>query len=390
MALIYWNACFGDQPNYALADQAYINPPEEYASGTCRDIYGDADTKFWHTVLATPSWGVGFKFNEPVIISEWIARVPGLYWKPNALKFREYKKGFYELIGSWHTYEPPIKSIKAMGGIGTLRLPPSDDGYRLVTLASGMNASAGIPALVSPNVWNKIRAYGLTEGRLIRLHDGVPWEPMSSSWVKHFWSTKDIPRGCLVIRDPQVIEILDAVAPVLIHPFTVMEYREGKKELFDYVYATADTSEDFRGRLEMFFADYAKANDRHGRYLLAGDIVEPIWDAEYETPADLRSFDATAKSKLAVLDERIHEHMLGGDTIDRVLEALVKPGHTLADLQRISRDIGIEPTFWVTDKLKLVDSAQLLVEEALHESKLEELIEVLAVHDPSVLEDKEV
>lgn len=389
----FWRAYIGTRVletshNYALADGALVNPPEPRSSS---DEHGlDIDEGFWYTVMADPDqkWGARFHIDEPVAVSEWIARVPGLFWKPGVRQYREFQKGFYELIGPWHTYPPPTKSVRVMGGIGTLRLPPSEDGARLVTLTSGLNASAGIPALISPEVWDKIREQGPAEGRLIRLPAGVRWQPMALGWAAQFQATSDVPRGYLVIRDPDAVEVLDDIAPILIHPFSVMEYREGAKELFDFVFATADTAEDYRGRLEVFFADYAQAKDRYGRYLLAGDVVHPIWKADFNTPAELRRTDPAAGSQLALLEKRVRQHMLGDDTIECVLEALAKISHASVDLEEISRDIGIEPGRWLRGGA-LTELASQLVEAVLLQDKLEPLIETIAKRHPSILSDLE-
>jgi len=374
--------------NYALADGPLMNPPK--TRGTLNDWHLDSDEEFWLTVLQYPeqAWGTRLHIVQPVAISEWIARVPGLFWKPGVHQFREYQKGIYELIGRWRWQLPRAKSARVMGGIGTLRLPPSEDGTRLVTLTTGQNASAGIPALVSPDVWDKICCQGQAEGRVIRIPDGARWQPMSVGWAAQSQATNDIPRGYLVIRDPDGVKVLDMVAPTLIHPFSVMEYREGAKELFDYVFATADTGEAFHGRLEAFFADYAQAKDRHGRYLLAGDMVHPIWKADFNTPAELRRIDPAAGSQLALLEARVRQHMMGEDTIERVLEALAKTSRASADLQRISVDCGMEPVFWLKGGT-LAEQASQLVEEALRHARLEQLIETIAKRYPSLVTDKE-
>jgi DNA-binding transcriptional MocR family regulator len=43
-----------------------------------------------------------------------------------------------------------------------------------------------------------------------------------------------------------------------------------------------------RAALEQFFGWYASDAGRFGRYLLAGDMLNPMWDAQFDTPADLQ------------------------------------------------------------------------------------------------------
>jgi hypothetical protein len=386
-----WRAYIGTRvletsDNYALADGPLVSLPEQRSSPTRSGL--DAEEEFWHIVMADPDkwWGARFAINGPVAVSEWIARVPGLFWKPGVSQFREFQRGYYELIGPWHAYPPRLKSARVMGGIGTLRLPPSEYGNRLVTLTLGLNASAGIPALISPEVWDKLCKEGPAEGRLIAFGAGARWQAMSLGWAAQFQATSDVPRGYLMIGDPDTVEVWDEVAPVLIHPFSVMEYREGAKELFDFVFATADTGENYRGRLEVFFADYAQAKERYGRYLLAGDVVHPIWEADFNTPAELRRTDPAAGAQLTLLEARVRKHMLGDDTIEHVLDALAKSCHSSADLERVSGDCGIEPAFWLKSGSPS-ELASQLVDQALDDGKLTQLIEVLAKLYPNVLTD---
>ena len=228
-----------------------------------RDYYDDGI--FWGRVLAGPedAWGTLF-WIDIAVLSEWIARVPGLYWKPESAQFRQLSPEAVEYKSqTWVTYRPEGKSRKVMGGIGTLRFPPGQDGRRLVSLTTTCNVSAGVPALVSPEVWDR---HELREGVL--LGGRARWQPMVLGWSSYFPSTRELPRGYLIVDDPDTIEVHDPGhrAPTLIHPFTVMEYSRGAVELFDFVYAAADTGESrYRQRLERFFDSYKDRHERYGR-----------------------------------------------------------------------------------------------------------------------------
>ncbi len=313
--------------NFTRADAPLRSPPETRVSQS--DEFFDDDGLVWERILHDPegTWGLTFRFHD-LVLSEWVARVPGLYWKPGAEQLRRLSPAAIEPTPDrWTQYRPWGKSQRVvMGGIGTLRLPPAQDGTRLVTLCSSLNASAGVPALLAPAVWDKIcpRPPYQAEGKV--LSGAARWQPMAEAWASRFPSTRDIPRGYLVLDNPDAITLHEETSPTQIHPCTVMEYRSGAKELFDFVYATADTTEpSYRGKLESFFDRYKGEQERYGRYLLAGDMVNALWEAEFNSPAELRRDDPSAGSQLALLEARVREHMLGEGTIEALLEASARP-----------------------------------------------------------------
>ena len=370
--------------NYARADDPLWTRPG--GEDVDRRNYVDADEFFWHDVLRRPdeSWGSLVTFRAAAFC-EWVARVPGLFWKPESRRLRQAAEGrVEEFVDGWRAYTPEGKSEKVMGGIGTFRLPPALDGTRLVTLTTSLNASAGVPAVISPDVWDKMGQPGPREGRL--LEGQARWHPMAQGWAARFKSTRDIPRGYLVLSDPDQIEVSDSCAPVLIHPFTVMEYRSGTKELFDYVYATGDTSfRGYRQRLSDFFDRYRDWEGRYGRYLLAGDMVDALWEAEYSSPAELRRADLSAESQLELLQARVQDRLLGEDTTDRLLDALGAVSTSEADLRRLSDDVLIPPDVWLRGG-SLAEMRSQFVYEAVRQKRAAELVEVIALLRPAVID----
>ena len=376
--------------NYSRADAPLITPPETRSRGAYQ--YYDADEYVWERILRDPEgqWGITFHF-DPLAMSEWVARVPGLYWKPGSKEMRLLSPAAQEPTEShWTQYRPWGKSqVVAMGGIGTLRLPPANDGIRLVTLTTSLNASAGVPALVAPAVWDKICPTPpyQPEGKV--LSGEARWQAMSETWASRFLNTRGIPRGYLVLDNPDAIQVGEEVSATQIHPFTVMEYRSGAKELFDFVYATADTKlSSYRGELEEFFEKYKNDQGRYGRYLLAGDVALPLWDSVHNSPEDLRRADPTAGSQLNLLEARVHEHMLGGDTIERLLEALGSTSTSKEDVERISKDIGIEPSSWFRGGT-LAEVCSQLMDVVVQDKKLEELVETFVAYYPQLFTPQE-
>jgi len=372
--------------NYSRADAPLISLPETRSIGAYQ--YYDADEYVWERILRDPEgqWGITYHF-DPLAMSEWVARVPGLYWKPGSKEMRLLSPAAQEPSEShWKQYRPWGKSqLVAMGGIGTLRLPPANDGTRLVTLTTSLNTSAGVPALVTPAVWDKIcpNPPYQAEGKV--LSGEARWQSMSETWASRFPSTRGIPRGYLVLDNPDAIQVVKEVSATQIHPFTVMEYRFGAKELYDFVYATADTkSSSYRGELEEFFARYKGEQGRYGHYLLAGDVAMPLWDSDYNSPEDLRRADPSADSQLKLLEARVRQRMLGEDSIERLLEALGSTSTSNEDVRRISKDIGIEPTIWFRGG-SLAEVCSQFMDEVLRQNKLEELVETFVREYPKVI-----
>jgi hypothetical protein len=369
--------------NYTRADTPLITQPE----GQHKTGYGDYydDRSFWKNIFHDPesAWGIEFSLHDTAL-SEWVARVPGLFWKPEAKRLRTVAEEKVAYISDgWRVFHPQGKSEKVMGGVGTFRLLPAVDGARLVTLTTTCNASAGVPALIFPDVWDKIRQHSPCEGRM--LSGEARWQPMSEGWAKRFKSTRDISRGYLVFNNPDKIDVLDDQAPIQIHPFTIMEYYSGTKELFDYVYATGDTGDpDYRIYLGRFFSDYKDENGRYGRYLLAGDMIEGLWNAEYNGPDDLRRADPSAKSQLELLEARVQEHLLGEDKIEPLLEALGTTSDSVEDLKRLSRDIDIPPAIWFQGG-SLADVCSQFIDTVRRQNKLVELVETFTLQYPNTI-----
>ena len=89
-----------------------------------------------------------------------------------------------------------------------MRLPPTSRGDRLATIATSGNVSAGIPALITDEVWSGCK---LREGSVV-VFRGAKWEAMEESWASRFPSTRGIPRGYLHLNWPQAVDCRDDFA----------------------------------------------------------------------------------------------------------------------------------------------------------------------------------
>ena len=176
-----------------------------------------------------------------------------------------------------------------MSGVGTLRLPPNANGEWLFSVSSTGDASSGVPVLILPDVWDRIQKHNSCEGRVISCV--TRWQPMAMEWSQHFRSTGDIPPGYFVLNNPDAITVEDNVTRTWVYPFTIMEYQSNVSELFDYVYCGSHTDDPaFRQGISSFFETYRlRFGGVHSRFLLAGDLVEGLWVADFNSPSELQA-----------------------------------------------------------------------------------------------------
>ncbi|MGH1364668.1 MAG: hypothetical protein ACRBF0_13990 [Calditrichia bacterium] len=370
--------------NFSRVDEPLTERPEQLENDSGRmHFISDAEFWGWFHNNKDACFGVKCIFND-VIVSEWIPRIPGLFWTPKAAQLRRLRPAAYEEESEqWKTLAPPGKSSKVSGGIGTLRLPPAIDGTQLITITTMANVSAGIPALASEEVIKKISQRGSIEGQVIECE--ARWQKLPLNWASQFRLTKGVSRACLVLDDPQNIFVYNRTCPTQIHPFTIMEYRTESFELFDYVFATADTGDpNYRNRLEAFFDNYKTKNNRFGRYWTPADVVKPMWDSIYNLPQQLIHTDTTMEAPLRLLEKRVEEKHFGTHQTEEMMEVLTNSIDNEADLYRISLDIGINPIYWQRNE-SLARLYIFFIDAVLEGDKMSELIDVLADQYPHLV-----
>lgn len=371
--------------NYSRADAPLDRGPPLLAEPPAGDEGCGSDGLFWGMVSrhlnrdADGGWGRRFHITSS-FLTGWIARVPGLFWSPVAKAQRARAEAFVESQSeARRTYTPVGKSGKVAGGIGTLRLPTDAHGYRLATLSCGINASSGIPVLVSPDLWDQATRGGPAEGRHIDFATGR-WQQMGLGWSERFEAVKGIPQGYLVVERWHVA---DDHGPVQFHPFAVMEYETEHSLLYDFVYDTVDLGdENWRADVETFFESYRTRNGRNGRYLTAADSGDRLWEAEYGTPKDLRKQSQSGRTNLDLLTARLQERLAGRDVIESTMARLSAACAEVPDLTLYSHALDIQPAMWLRDA-RLADNVNAFVAEVQRRpGKMEELIHRLDVTDP--------
>lgn len=346
--------------NYQDTDEALLQPLEpEIHSSNNRFFCGFTDDQsFWDRVFSVLKDDTQLLHSPNsvellrVVISEWTPRIPGLFWRPHAKMLRNAaRENIESRTGRWITYNPQGKSEKVAGGVGTVRLPPSESGYRLACATASLNASTGVPILIAPEVWERHR---LAEGTII---DGVvTLRQLPGEWSRNFPSIKGIPKICLALSDPDAISVHDTGAPVLFHPFTIMEYWDTDAQLLDFVYCTGDsTDSDYRQSLEAFFEDYRQDKGRDGRYLTNADVSDPMWNAEYSSPADMRDRPA----RVNLIEARALEAASGQSDLEALIRLLSRADEA-SDLKRVSDAASIAWRRWFRENDPLARQVEQL------------------------------
>lgn len=361
--------------NYSFAEELSQNQENK---GPNNNYYFFKDEDFWQEVIASPSkyWGQKIDLIR-FVTSDWVARVPGLFWSKSSELIRQHTlKDIVRQSKKWIEFNPPGKSKKVMGGIGTLLLPPTDDGKVLLSVSAGCNASSGIPILCFPEVLDQL---DIKQGDCVDII-GAKWQPMDTHWASKFASTKDIPRGYLVIDDIDKIRRFEGNFPIEYHPFSLMEYEYKDSLFYDFVYITADNNiENVERKIEIFFNDYAKKEGRNGEYLLNPNIVSPIFEARYSSPLELTH--ASEKAKLKLLYERIRGVHFNQESLEHLMIKLPQLYQTSTSIMRLAKSIGLNMALLVEDSAASM-SAQL-ISKCIEKVVVEDLIDRIATEYPN-------
>ncbi|MCX6316138.1 MAG: hypothetical protein NTW29_02530 [Bacteroidetes bacterium] len=352
---------------------------------TSTEAYPDfySDESFWKRFFKTPEqfWNKPLSFYY-VTLTEWVARVPGLFWSENAARYRNAAVNNVEFISeAWKTYTPQGKSSIVMGGIGDFILPPAENGAVIMTISFSNNASTGIPVLIQPHV---VEHHQLKQGDNLNISQAV-FRKMTQEWSSRFPSFNSIKRGYLVVDDPAQIKVRNRDQPVEFHPCTIMEYNAGDAILYDYVFCTADTRfANSRKRLEDFFTAYKNDKERYGRYLIAADANDPLFEADYISPLDLQRAEPDGRSQLALITERVQNSFYHrGETINTLLEKIPALYANSDAVLALAVETGlplaaIQPASPAKMSVQLVD---LCIERRI----LEVLVDRLLSDNPSII-----
>lgn len=330
--------------NYLIAHEAKWDATElGNQHPDCDYIENDYD--FWHEAInnTEETWGKKAYIHQ-CVYSEWVSRVPGLYWSQSSKKIREMANNFrlhdpLTYGAESHVFQPLGKSAHVTGGVGSLKFAPDDDERCLASVSMSANTSSGIPILISQEVLDHHR---LKDGDIIQIN-GAKWRKMTREWMKKFPSVRNIPRGYLQVDEPNLIEKQgDDTHEVAIHPFSIMRYEKDGGLFYDFVYVTVDASNPTaRGQAIDFFERYRSYNDMRGEYLLAVDPADPYFDALYLDYQEILHQDGHGKSQLDLIKERLKGNHYQHTTLDELMSILPQHYNISNKVVRLAENIGI-------------------------------------------------
>lgn len=363
--------------NYSIADRNEFI--DAVSSNLENAIWINTDEQFWRKVISDPEkyWNKNFNLYA-FTFCDWVARIPGLYWTDFSKKIRKTSKNeIAKQSKQWLEFNPPGKSKKVLGGIGTILLPPNDEGKRLLSISSSCNASLGIPILVFPEV---IDALTLKQGDTISIKN-AKWQPLDLSWSKRFASTQGIPRGCFILDSINKIEIKKRNIPVAYQPFSIMEYQKGNALLYDYVYLGVDSKlKNVRNEIEKFFNYYAQKENRHGKYLISPNMIEPYFETQFSFPSEMQH--QSEKAKLQLIYKRIKNFEFSRSSLNDLIEILPSYYDNNLAIRRLAKSIGISAALLQDDNA--ASMASQLINYCFDTNKIEELTDRMIVEYPVI------
>jgi hypothetical protein len=341
------------------------------------------DQSFWRSILEAPDdyWGETFTFDE-VTLSDWIPRVPGLFFSNGAEDIRAASKNHVAIRSpQWIEFHPPGKSSIVLGGIGTFVLPQDNFGNRMMSISHNCNASTGIPVLISNDIWDH---HSLQQGDCLTIYD-VKWMKLSAEWAQRFPSIKGIPRGCIVLDDiKQKIKKYNNSNPIEFHPFTIMQYESKHSLLFDYVFLTIDTHvKNIRSEMELFFENYRVKNGRNGKYLIQFDMNNPLFETIYNTPDELLKQNQYGESQLRLISKRLKNIYFNGNTIDQLIEFISNHYSLQDDFGALCILANINPGFIAGNTV--VEKAVVLVDYCIEKDIVEQLVDSIAIKHSEIV-----
>jgi hypothetical protein len=343
--------------------------------------------EFWRSILIAPDdyWGATFSFNK-VTLSDWIPRVPGLYFSKGADATRLFSRNYIAIKGS-NRFElkPPGKSADVLGGVGEFVLPQDTFGNRMMSIISNdfftdVNASTGIPVLISNDVWDH---HSLQHGDCLTINN-AKWTKLPAEWAQRFASIKGIPRGCIALNDiNQEINKIAHNYPIEFHPFTIMQYEYKNSLLYDYVYLNVNTHEKkYRSKMEQFFEYYRLKEGRNGKYLIQFDMNNPLFETIYNTPDELLKQNQYGESQIRLITKRLKNIYFKGKTINDLIEFISSYYYQQDDLSALCLLANISPGIIAGNSV--AEKTVVLVDYCIEKGIVEQLIDSISIKHPTI------
>ena len=369
--------------NYSITDNFNIQgesiiTPDSHGNYPM-EIYDDE--QFWNTINngiknENYCWDRKFLFYY-VIVSEWIPRMPGVFWTEKSAALRNLATNeITSRTGRIVTYTPVGKSSKVLGGIGTFKCAPQEK-FRMVCLTVSGNASVGIPTLISNDVWKE---HGLEEGSVLR-NLKVQWVKMSTNWSPKFSSSINLIRGCLILTHSEDLQKEDSLANPVAHPYTILEYYRNGAPYYDFMFFTINKKWD-KTKYKTWVDEYKNQENRDGRYIFEPDPNEIIYRADYLSPSHYLS---KGQEDINIIESRIEEILKdeSSGVFGSIYSFLMTEISNENELVTISKQniINIPPVQW-RGKSSLANTIKSFLDLIINQKKLISLFDLLQSEYP--------
>lgn len=341
------------------------------------------EQELWPYLLDNPDYFWNKRISTGLcVLSYWVPRVPGLYYTAEAIELRYKALANKPNSSLFKVFNPQEKTRLVMGGIGTIKLPPDEHGWRLLSICTNGDTSGAFPVLIAPEVTDY---YNLREGDLIWIKNAKLQE-LPRSWQNNFPVLGKIPKGALLIKNINELVVAkgEQRAAVYAYPFSIMEYEYKDTLLYDYVYCTIDGIEkgNRKNNAEEFFRNYAHTNGRNGKYLFCPDATYPLFDAKYMSPSEIRHPSEIAHVEL--MKKRIQEIYFNKTSLEKLIEVLPKFYQSNTSIRTLARNIGFNVALLAEDTA--VSMSAQLINKCLEKGLIENLIERITIDYPQIFD----
>jgi hypothetical protein len=365
--------------------QDYVKLPGYYAdteaapTSTVREYQNEKD--FWYEALGYRKDAEPPRAGDAVTLtkfrlSEWVPRVPGLYWKDESLKLRDGAR--FETLQTDHRfaiYSPAGKTMHILGGVGNVRLLPSGQSQLLCASSSG-EYWRGVPVLLEGEAFQEYR--DAPDGIVVSLEGR--WRPLPAEYARQLGSNAGIPRYCLVIDAADHVTVLNDGSSwswkCQSSAWTLFEYRgEDNLPRYDFAYCIFRAFRSKTGHLEeatYFIRDYVER--RHGTVLTDFDQEIPQFDA-WLPINELMSREVDPR-RLRALVNRVKEGALSPERVQyETLPSVLMDHFNIEELRILAVDyLALDLEDLVGPSAGKVDHVQALVDFCDEQERTADLV----------------
>ena len=135
-----------------------------------------------------------------------------------------------------------------------------------------------------------------------------------------------------------------------------------------------------RRQIDDFFKYYARKEDRHGRYLINPNMIQPLFETQYNSPLEMQK--ESEKAQVELLYKRIRDVGFKKTTLNKLIEVLPHFYSTSESIKRLAKNVGVSQAILQEDNAASM-SAQL-INYCSDGNKMEELTDRMIVEYPQI------